>query len=146
MTPPDVNPAERPSAPRYIYAQQGLLDRQVLNGQDRMVCKVDDVELDVDEDGRPYVAALLAGPLALGPRIGGRLGRFIHAVGRRLKDDGDPRPARVDYRAVTGLGQAIQVDRSPEALDVVRLESWTRDHVIGKIPRAAGKGSGDAGE
>ncbi|GAA2581135.1 hypothetical protein SMC26_21200 [Actinomadura fulvescens] len=134
------------TGPRYVYAAQGLLDRQVEHGEDRMVCKVDDVELAAGEDGRPYVTALLAGPLALGPRIGGTLGRLIHDIGRRLRNDADPRAARIDYRHVTELDRVVRVDRPPEAFDLDRLERWTCHHVIGKIPAAGRKGDGDAGE
>ena len=54
-----------------------LLDRQILDCGGQPVGKVDDVELDVDADGTPYVAALLVGQQALGDRIGGRLGRVV---------------------------------------------------------------------
>src|SRR5215204_4839378 len=61
-----------------------LLDRQVVDPDDALLCKVDDVEFEQDGDGAWYVAALLSGPQALGPRLPGLLGRWVMAVDRRL--------------------------------------------------------------
>jgi hypothetical protein len=99
--------------------------------EDQLVCKVDDIELDLDEDGRPYVSAILVGPLALGPNIGG----IIHAVGRRLREEGDPDPPKIGFEHVHELSNVIKVD-PPGRLGVHRLESWTRDRIIKKLPGA----------
>ncbi len=47
-----------------------LLDRQVVDVEGLLVCKVDDVELTELDDGVLGVTALLAGPAALTPRYG----------------------------------------------------------------------------
>jgi hypothetical protein len=91
-----------------------LLDRQIVDRDGEPVGKVDDVELDVDADGTPYVAALLVGQHALGQRIGGRLGSWIAGTARRLSPD---------------------YHRGP--LPDPALESWLRDHLIGRIPGAS---------
>src|SRR5690349_17014989 len=46
-----------------------LLDRQVVDWNGRMVCKVDDVEFTEYADGVLVVTGLLAGPAALLPRL-----------------------------------------------------------------------------
>ncbi|MDQ1537495.1 MAG: hypothetical protein QOE58_1888, partial [Actinomycetota bacterium] len=62
-----------------------LLDRQVDDTEGKAVCKVDDLELTVPEDGGPpYVSAILCGPQALGPRIGGLLGDWMVFWARAL--------------------------------------------------------------
>jgi sporulation protein YlmC with PRC-barrel domain len=108
-----------------------LLDRQVVDSEGRLVCNVDDVELELDESGHPCVTAILVGPRALGPRIGGRLGHWFVAIAARLADS---EPPRIDFGQVTEIGNAIKVSRSVQELNVTPLESWVRDHVIARIP------------
>jgi hypothetical protein len=114
-----------------------LLDRQVIDSRGRMVCNVDDLELAEPADGGPpYVAGILAGPAAVGPRLGGLLGRWFIAVQRRMHPERDPAPARIDFGVVSKLGTAVEVGLRREQLEPNRLEAWARDTVISKIPGA----------
>ena len=113
-----------------------LLDRQILDCGGQPVGKVDDVELDVDADGTPYVAALLVGQQALGDRIGGRLGRWIAGTARRLSPDYDRGPIRIPYDLVAELTSAVNLSVRRELLPDPPLETWLRDHLIGRIPGA----------
>ncbi|HVK28339.1 MAG TPA: hypothetical protein VM575_08355 [Nocardioides sp.] len=54
-----------------------LLDRQVVDSDGRLVCKVDDVELTVGADGSLVPTALLVGLPALLPRFGRHLGDVL---------------------------------------------------------------------
>jgi len=96
--------------------------------------KVDDLELDVDETGRPFVTAILVGPRALGPRLGGRLGRWVTAIARRLSDGQSEQPPRIDFAQVSDIGSAITVARQLDELNVTPLERWVDAHVISRIP------------
>jgi sporulation protein YlmC with PRC-barrel domain len=111
-----------------------LLDRQVIDADGRFVCKVDDLELEVDETGRPFVTAILVGPRALGPRLGGRLGRWVTAIARRLADGQVEHPPCIDFAQVTDIGSAITLARRRDELDVTPLEHWVETHIIGRIP------------
>ncbi|MFL6025630.1 MAG: hypothetical protein ACJ72K_01765 [Friedmanniella sp.] len=111
-----------------------LLDRQVVDPDGAMICKVDDVELARADDGGFVVTALLAGPLALGPRLPGRLGRWTVALARRWSEDPEPQPRRIPFERVTELGSAVVLDRSRDELGIARLEDWMRTHVIERIP------------
>src|SRR5690242_2080611 len=93
-----------------------LLDRQVVDPDDGMVCKVDDVELAEADDGSLHVVALLSGSQALGPRLPGRLGRWVTAIGRRLTVYPEAEPRRIPFERVTDLGSAITVDRRRDEL------------------------------
>jgi sporulation protein YlmC with PRC-barrel domain len=114
-----------------------LLDRQILDRDGEPVGKVDDVELDVDADGGLYVSALLVGQQALGQRIGGRLGSWIAGTARRLSPDYDRGPIRVPYELVSGLNSAVNLSVRRELLPDPALETWLRDHLIGRIPGAS---------
>jgi len=111
-----------------------LLDRQVVDPDGGMICKVDDVELEPADDGGFVVTALLSGPLALGPRLPGRLGRWTVALARRWAEEPHPAPRRIPFERVTELGSAVVVDRSRDDLRIARLEDWVRIHVIERIP------------
>ena len=124
-------------AGRTLEAALQLLDRQLVDADGRLVGKVDDLELTFpDGGGPPLVTAILAGPGALSRRVGGRLGAWLEAVANRLRDGDDRRPARVPFSAVTEIGSAIRLRVVKAELETDRLEAWTRDRIIGKLPGA----------
>ncbi|WP_061296462.1 hypothetical protein [Herbidospora cretacea] len=114
---------------RVLHAHLHLLDRQVVRGDGRLLCKVDDLEID---DG--YVTAILSGPLALGPRVGGVIGRVMTGVTRLFRMEEHPAPQRIPMGSVAEIGSAIKVGDLPEA----SLERWVRDHVIDRLPGSGG--------
>jgi sporulation protein YlmC with PRC-barrel domain len=118
-----------------------LLDRQVLDRDGRMVCKVDDVELHADADGAPVVTAILVGPRALGPRLGGRLGRWVTGLASRLAASPGDDPPRIPFGLVTDVHDAVDVGRTRDELGVDPLEGWVDRHVVGRLPgsRHAGR-------
>jgi sporulation protein YlmC with PRC-barrel domain len=118
-----------------------LLDRQILDVAGQPVGNVDDVELGTGEDGAPYIAALLVGPQALGPRLGGRLGRLVTALAHRFHAGEPPGPIRIPYEHVGEVTSAVNLTIRRELLPEPPLETWLREHVIGRIP-----GAGHAGD
>jgi hypothetical protein len=90
-----------------------LMDRQVVDRDGRMVCKVDDVELTIHADQHPAgsweVTGLLAGPPALVPRYGGRLGRVLEENWRRLglQERDRLKPWRIPLALVAELGSGV---------------------------------------
>lgn len=120
------------SAPRTIDAYLSLLDRQILTSEGRMVGKVDDLELELRDDGRLYVSALLSGPGALGPRLGGALGTIVRSTWSRLS--GRTEPLRVDWSQVAHLTSVVELGVSAEAVDIDGFEDWVRDRFIAALP------------
>lgn len=113
----------------------------MLDSDGYLVGKVDDVELEIGDDGAPVVVALHIGLHSLGTRIGGAIGRSMAAVARRLHTTGDPQPLRVPFGVVQDIGSAVTLSVRHELLDPPALEKWLCDNVIGRIP-----GARDAGE
>jgi len=122
------------NGPRDGYdAALHLLDHQIVDRDGRLLANVDDLELVEDRRGRLMVTAILTGAGALGPRIGGRLGRWMVAGWARLHTAPDPQPGRIDLRQVSDIGSAIRLshfdDRRQQS-----LERWLIEHVVGRIP------------
>jgi sporulation protein YlmC with PRC-barrel domain len=120
--------------PRTLDLHLHLLDRQVVDEHGQPVCKVDDIELDLDDRARPYVTAILVGARALGPRLGGRLGHWTVAIARRLTEGQRDEHLRIDFASVTDVGSAITVEGSTEEFGVTPFEKWVDTHIIGRIP------------
>jgi hypothetical protein len=115
-----------------------LLDRQVVDRDGLFVCKVDDLELERGAEGAVYVTKILAGPRALGPRLGGRLGVWVRSIAERLSTG--PMPS-IDFALVVDIDSAVTLSASRDDLAVGELEDWVRDHIVARVP-----GSRHAGE
>jgi sporulation protein YlmC with PRC-barrel domain len=123
---------------RRIWAVLELLDRQLVTRDERLVGKVDDVELEVPDepDALPRVTALVSGMGALAAQLGGSTGRALAAAERRLAADRNRHPTRIDVALVTDIGSAVTLAADRDTLDSNRAEEWTRDVIIDKIPGA----------
>jgi hypothetical protein len=140
MTPAHSERPETPARPGHD-AVLHLLDRQVIDPEGHLVCKVDDLELTELPDGRLALTALLVGPGALGHRMGGTTGRWVLAVWRRLRPDTDrhPGPARIDAAEVTAVDSAVHIARPAgqmHQLGINGLETWVHDRLIDRLPGA----------
>jgi hypothetical protein len=95
-----------------------LMDRQVVDRDGLMVCKVDDLELTEREDGTWEVTALLAGPPVLVRRFGGGLGDGLAEYWRRLGVQQGDRlvPWRVGISLVDELGSDVRLLAAREGL------------------------------
>lgn len=128
--------SDRNRLPEELDAGLHLLDRQLVDRDGRNAGKVDDLELTEQEDGPPYVSAILSGPGVLGGRIGGRWGAAIAILHRRLSGRREGEVARVQFAVVRDIGSEIEVSSAAEALQSNAGERWARDHVIGHLPGA----------
>ncbi|HET7304531.1 MAG TPA: hypothetical protein VFJ12_08300 [Segeticoccus sp.] len=114
-----------------------LLDRQIFDSEGVPVGKVDEIEFSEGPEGPPVLTALLCGPTALGPRIGGPLGLLWYSVGRRMREDANPQPTRIPLHLVRTISRTEVTLAVPgEEVELNRMSNWTRDKVIGRIPGA----------
>jgi sporulation protein YlmC with PRC-barrel domain len=115
-----------------------LLDRQLVDRDGKLVGKVDDLELEVPEDGAPYVTAILAGPGALAGRVGGRLGAWLEGTANRLRHGDRRRPARISFGVVKAIHSAIDLSAAKADLETSLVDDWVAERIIGKLPGAQG--------
>jgi hypothetical protein len=129
-------------AGRVLHAGLDLLDRQLVDKDGRLAGKVDDLEMKLPQGGGPpTVTAILAGPGALSRRLGGRFGAWMEAVANRLREGDEWRPARIPFGVVKEVSSAVGLSVAKSELETDRLEAWTRERIIGRLP-----GAGDAPE
>jgi sporulation protein YlmC with PRC-barrel domain len=136
---PIAGQLERPRSPdetltgRRWSAGLELLDRQLVDPDGRMAGKVDDLRLELREDGPPIVTEILAGPGALARRIGGRVGGWIASVHARLHP-GAGDPATISFGVVSRIDDHVTLIVSRQDLATFEAEAWARDNIIAKIP------------
>jgi hypothetical protein len=122
---------------RRLDAGLVLLDRQIIDAEGKAAGNVDDLLFAYPQDGgAPYVTHILAGPGALGRRLGGRLGLWLESVHRRLHPEPDGGPARISFAVVKRIGNHVEVSLPKRDLPVTLFEDWVRDRFIAKIPGA----------
>ena len=108
-----------------------LLDRQVVDVDGLLVCKVDDLEISLRPGRVPVVSRILTGPAALVPRFSGRTGHTLRerwiSLGIQYADRDVPLSLPLDV--IERVGSAIELsvprqgllDRQPRPPDGVQL-------------------------
>jgi hypothetical protein len=115
-----------------------VLDAQLCDGRKEKVGRVDALVLELRDARPPRVAAILVGGAARAERIG----RVTTWVARRLRalaglrDEG---VSRIPFAAVRTIGDVIELDVDGRTLASGRLERWLAEHVVCRIPGAAGE-------
>lgn len=95
-----------------------LLDRQIVGADERLVAKVDDVELTRRPDGSLVPTALLVGLPVLLPRLGDRLGRGLADIHRLSHDAAADRdlPLLIDLDLVDRMGSDVRLTEAAHGL------------------------------
>lgn len=121
-----------------LWANQALFDRLILDRDGDPVGIVDDLEL-TEQDGEVRWTAILCGPMALGPRIGDRIGTWWLSVARRLRPGDDPAPARIPVTAIERLDRGeVCLTVPAEATGNLRFRRWVDEKIIRRIPGSDG--------
>jgi hypothetical protein len=121
---------------RDLWGDELLWDHLILDCDGQPVGMVDDLELtDSDDETGPILSALLCGPTAFGPRIGGRLGFWWLSVAQRLRSSKRPAPRRIPLAIVESINaEGVHLSLSREDLPSPELKTWVLDKVIDRIP------------
>ena len=121
-------------AGRKMYLGLHLLDRQLVDRKGLLAGKVDDLDLELRDDGRLYVTAILAGPGVLARRFGGRtFGRWRERA-LAVLSEGDPPATRIPLARVAKIGNHVDLVDDREDLATFATERWVLDHIISHIP------------
>lgn len=114
-----------------------LLDRQLFDCNGEPVGKVDDLEFTETGAGPPVLTAILTGPMAFGPRLGGLLGLLWYTVSKRLRVGVDVGPRRIPMRLIDQIDRkAITLRVARTDLEVDSLAEWTGEKIVQRLPVA----------
>jgi sporulation protein YlmC with PRC-barrel domain len=122
------------TAYRQLDGGRELLDHQLID-RDGMLCgNVDDLELELPDDGGLLiVTSVLSGPGVLSNRIGGRLATGLGELHRRLHPTLDG-AARIPWSDVREIDSAVHLSVARTELDGHAFEAWCADHIVDRIP------------
>ena len=111
-----------------------VLDLPIFDREERLIGRVDDIEL--GDGDPPRIAALLVGVPALADRLGGRLGVWLRGGYARLDEIRHGEPIRIPIERLLDLDGRVDVAMSRDEAGIGALDRWIVDVVIGKIPGA----------
>jgi hypothetical protein len=110
-----------------------LLDQQVLDRTGRPIGRVDEVELDLAEDGTASVTAFRLGGAALGHRLDGAVGRAMVGTCQRLAET-EASPA-LSISEVSEWSPRLTLARAlAELPNIAGLERWLGVRLVSRIP------------
>jgi hypothetical protein len=113
---------------RELLLMRDIVDNQLVDSQDERITKVAGVEVELREDARPIVRALLVGPEPLARRIGSRAGWLVRWI------TGGRREVRIPWEQVENAGPEIKLNVLASATGATHAEDWVREKIISKIP------------
>jgi hypothetical protein len=90
--------------------------------------RVADIEIALDDDGPPRLAALLVGPEALAGRVSSRLRPIAHWLLRGRFDH------RIDIDEVVEFGPTLKLRHDQDHYRVGQADDWVYDHLLRFIP------------
>lgn len=102
-----------------MHLVRDLLDKQLVDGEERPIGRVDGIVIDLSERGPPRVTALETGSGVVQDRFG------LSTSKRRF---------RISYDRVRDVGIDVDVEADQDALPVVRWQGWLRKNVLRWIP------------
>jgi len=129
-------------AGRALWVVRDVLDRQIVDRDDRAVGKVDDLEITLETGDLPVVVGLVVGLSALGHRFGRRTGGFLDALRNLYQRDTPRPPTTLPTALITEVDSVVRVGVRAGDLDVLELEGFLGRHVIGHIPGSGTPGGG----
>ncbi len=115
-----------------------LLDQQVLDSTGRPIGRVDEVEMDVADDGSLGVLGFRVGGAALGHRLDGAVGRAMIGTCRQVADHEASPELRIGE--LSEWSPRLTLTRAlAELPGVAGLERWLGVRLVSRVP-----GGGDA--
>ena len=121
-----------------LHLVHNILDAQLIDRRCERIGRADDVILELRDDAPPRVSALLIGAPVRSARIG-RIAQWVTRSLTALAHAHRTGESRVPFVAVRCIASTIELDVDERDLDSEKLELWLRDHIVCRIPGAAGE-------
>ena len=121
-----------------VYLAHDVLDAQLVDHRQEKVGRVDALLLELEDGRPPRVATIVIGGAARAQRVG----RWFVALRRALRwllRQRAEHVSRIPFDKVRRIGDTIELDVDERSLESEHLEQWLKEHVICRIPGAAGE-------
>jgi sporulation protein YlmC with PRC-barrel domain len=102
-----------------MHLVRDLLDKQLVDGGENKIGKVDGLVIEVRDGGPPRIAAIETGAGVVLERLGWRTTRHRY---------------RVAFEKVIDVGVDVTLNVDPQQMPVVQWQDWLRRHVLRWIP------------
>jgi sporulation protein YlmC with PRC-barrel domain len=111
-----------------MYLVRQVLDKQLVDKDGLKAGKVDDLLLELRDDGPPEVAAILTGPNSVASLLPGWLDRFTLWIRLAVLGLDRAEPVEVGWSHVTAIDVTVHVDLDREKDGLVHSQQtiWTR--------------------
>lgn len=119
-----------------IHLVRDLLDKKLVDRDERPIGRVDGIVLELRHHKPPLVTAMEIGPLTLARRMPRWLRWPATAAAGLLRSLTGP-PIRIPLERFLDLGVDIKLDVSADDPHVLEFERWLRRHIVERIPGAA---------
>jgi hypothetical protein len=116
-----------------------VLDKQMLDRNEREMGRVDGLVIEVPENGQPRLVRLESGatvPFA-------RVGKWLAGPVRKIERAFGPKrltPLKIPWVKVVKLGRDVHLDVDADESTALAWEKWVDKVLIDRIPGAKGKG------
>ena len=120
---------------RELHLARDLLDKQLVDRENRPLGRVDGLMLELPADGPPRIVWLEVGAATLARRLGEKLANRVAKTERRWKVSAG-NPLRISPEKVVHFGNDVQVDVEAPNTNAYAWERWLRARLIGRIPGA----------
>jgi hypothetical protein len=119
-----------------LWVNEVVYDRLIVDRNGEHSGMIDDIELTDPGDGAgPIWTAILCGPTALGPRIGGRLGAWWSSVAQRIREGDNPYPHRISVDNIAELDhRQVRLNIARDEIGNGALREWALTNVIERLP------------
>jgi sporulation protein YlmC with PRC-barrel domain len=121
-----------------VHLAHDVLDAQLVDRVQEKIGRVDELLLELESGQPPRVATIVIG----GPARAKRVGRWFVALRRAwraLFGRHEEHVSRIPFDKVRRIGDAIELDVEEQSLESEHLERWLKEHVVCRIPGAAGE-------
>lgn len=116
-----------------IQLVHDVLDAQLIDRDKEKIGRVDELTIELRDDGPPRVSTILTGGMVRARRVGRwkvALDRSVRALFHVDSEGVD----RIPFRKLRCLSDTIQLDVDRRELESQHVEAWLADHVICRIP------------
>jgi hypothetical protein len=121
-----------------VHLAHDVLDAQLVDRVQEKIGRVDALLLELEDERPPRVAAIVIGGAARAERVGRWYVALRHAW-RALFRRREEHQSRIPFDKVRRIGDTIELDVEEQSLDSAHLERWLKQHVVCRIPGAAGE-------